>query len=169
MGIAPTIYLGLLTFNCAYALVRGGAPERIGVLILLTGIAASVATPKASVWRHQHVEIGLLIVDVAMLLAIVLLARRAQRYWPMWWGGLKLCAIIVHFMMLAPLLRPWSYAVASAAISFPAPLLIAIGAFRHRIRVKRYGNDPSWSEPEHWNADELLVQARADRLARDTN
>ena len=139
------IYLTLLATCCCYALLRGGAPERLGVLILVSAVVASSLTPKMHTRRFEGLEMGLLIVDTIMLIVVVALALRAQRYWPMWWAAVKLNSIGTHLLMLAPTLMPWPYSIASAAWSYPSPVLLAIGAWRHRERIRRYGSDPAWS------------------------
>lgn len=139
------IYLVLLLTCCLYASARGGTPERLAVGLLATAIVASHFAPHAGPIRFRQMEFGLLMVDTGMFLAITALALKAQRYWPMWLAAAKLNTVITHLLMLAPALMPWSYAVANAAWSYPTPLLIAIGAIRHRQRLKRYGADPAWS------------------------
>lgn len=139
------IYLAVLVLCSAYALMRGGAPERLGVAILLGAIVASHFAPPSGVLRFAQLETGLLLVDAAMLFCVVVLALRAQRYWPMWMAAILLDTVITHLLMLSPPLMPWSYSVMVAAWSYPHPLLLAAGAWRHRKRIHRYGTDPAWS------------------------
>ncbi|MBB4840016.1 hypothetical protein HNP52_003108 [Sphingomonas kyeonggiensis] len=139
------IYLALLVSCCLYALARGGTPERAAVGILVSAVAASAFTPSTGAHRFFQLEMGMLTVDTCLFLAMTVLALKAQRYWPMWLAAVKLNTVITHLLILSPSLMPWSYAVANAAWSYPSPLLIAIGAVRHRQRLKLYGADPAWS------------------------
>lgn len=139
------IYLLLLVSCSLYGLARGGAPERIGVALLLSAVVASSLTPLMTSTRFQGIEIGLLIVDSLLFVAVTVLALRANRYWTMWWAAVKLNTIITHLLMLTPAVMPWPYAVGNALWSYPSPLLIAIGALRHRRRLRRTGADPAWS------------------------
>jgi len=141
------VYLGLLVTCCVFALWRGGAPERLGVAILVAAIVASSFVPAAGTHRFYQMESGLLAVDSAMLVAVTLLALFAQRYWPMWLAAVNVNIVVTHLLMLDPRLMPWSYAVANAAWSYPIPVLLAAGAWRHRQRIARYGSDPAWSQP----------------------
>jgi hypothetical protein len=112
-----------------------GRPERVAQKIL------------AEIKRHKipgHVGVADT-VDAAMLLCVVVLALRAQRYWPMWMAAILLDTVVTHLLMLSPPLMPWSYSVMVAAWSYPHPLLLAAGAWRHRKRIHRYGTDPAWS------------------------
>lgn len=139
------VYLAMVTLCCGYALARGGVPERIGVAILIAAILGSALVPAASEPRFRGFEWGVAAVDAAMLLALVALALRAQRYWPMWMAAVLVATVVTHLLMLSPRLMPWSYSVAIAAWSYPNPLLLAAGAWRHRRRVRIYGDDPPWS------------------------
>ncbi|SOB80710.1 hypothetical protein SAMN06297144_1200 [Sphingomonas guangdongensis] len=139
------IYLLLLSTCCAYALTRGGSPERVGVAILLAAIVASHFVPGSATTRFSRLETGLLAVDFVMLLCVLVLALTAQRYWPMWMAAVLVNTVITHLLMLTPELMPWSYSVASAAWSYPNPLILAVGSWRHQSRIKRYGTDPAWN------------------------
>jgi hypothetical protein len=139
------VYLALLIGCCLYALARGGTPERAAVGILVSAVAATVLSPATGVHRFYQLELNLLVIDSALFIAMAALAMKAQRYWTMWLAAVKLNTVITHLLILSPSLMPWSYAVANAAWSYPSPLLIAIGAVRHRQRLKRYGVDPAWS------------------------
>lgn len=139
------IYLALLLVCCLYASARGGTPERLAVAILVAAIVVSHFVPPAGPVRFQQMEPGLLMVDAGMFLSTMLLSLKAQRYWTIWLSAVYLNIVLTHLLMLTPSLMPWSYAVANAAWNWPVPLLIAIGAARHRQRIARYGADPSWS------------------------
>jgi hypothetical protein len=139
------VYLVVLLVCSGYAVARGGLPERLAVLILAGAIVASHFAPVAGQYRFQRMETGLLAVDFGMFLCTMLLSLKAQRYWPLWLSAVYLNIVVTHLLMLAPSVMPWSYAVANAAWNYPAPLLIAIGAARHRQRLRRYGADPAWS------------------------
>ncbi|CAN5404316.1 hypothetical protein BH09PSE4_BH09PSE4_22250 [soil metagenome] len=141
------IYLTILIGCCLYSLFRGGAPERIGVGILFGAIVLSAFAPKSGPIRFQTFESGLFVVDSMMAAALILLSLRAQRYWPMWVAAIQIDVIATHLMMLSPSIMPWSYSMAMAFWSYPASILIAIGTWRHRQRLARYGEDPAWSRP----------------------
>ncbi|MET0308321.1 MAG: hypothetical protein ABW023_06400 [Sphingomonas sp.] len=130
-----------------YAGFRGGTPERIAAAILVVATLASALALGASVHRYMRTEIVTMWVDVAMTAAFLALALRAQRYWPMWVSMVQIDIVATHLVMFSPETQPWSYWAMQALWSYPAPLLLAIGTLRHRQRLKRYGDDPSWSVP----------------------
>ena len=141
----PVLFLTLLLGSCLYAAIRGGAPERIGAAILFSATLASAVTLEASRQRYIATEIPTMWVDIAMGLAFVLLALKAQRYWPMWVSMVQLVLVATHLVMFAPQTGSWAYWAVQAVGSYPAPVLLALGTFRHRLRRKRYGSDPPWS------------------------
>lgn len=144
----PAVFLTLLLGSCAYAFFRGGAPERIGAGILIAATAASALTLLASRNRYFATEISTMWVDIAMTLAFLALALRAQRYWPMWVSMVQIDMVATHLVMFSPDTQAWSYWAMQALWSYPAPILLAAGTFRHRRRIKRYGSDPSWNLPK---------------------
>ena len=141
----PALFLTLLLGSCLYAAIRGGAPERIGAAILIAATLASAATLEASRHRYFATEIPTMWVDIAMGLAFVALALRAQRYWPMWVSMVQLVIVATHLVMFAPETGSWAYWAVQAVGSYPAPVLLALGTLRHRERIKRYGSDPDWT------------------------
>lgn len=139
-------YYTLLLLCWAYALLRGGAPEKIGTSIVLVGSLLTLATVSTQARSYASVEIGVFLVDVATLLAFLVLALRAQRYWPLWLTALQLIGTAGHIVKWAdPDLMPKAYAFAAIFWSYPMLLILALGTWRHQQRLKRFNVDRSWS------------------------
>ncbi len=122
----------LLTF--AYALWRGRTDERIAAgACLLASIATRVAVSPLS-GRYSGVEVGLLIIDAAMLLAFLAIALRSDRFWPLWVAGLQLTTSLAHLFKAIDLdLLPRAYGAAAVFWSYPILLIIVIATWRgHR-------------------------------------
>lgn len=141
----PALFITLLISACLYALIRGGAPERIGAGLLFFATGASAITLTLSVDRYLETEVATMWVDVLLALGFVALALRAQRYWPMWVAMIHIDIVAFHLIMFSPETGALSYWAMQALWSYPAPILLAIGTYRHRQRVARYGDDPAWS------------------------
>jgi hypothetical protein len=132
--------------TCCYAFVRGGAPERIVAALFPAAAAISV------LWGRQISDVfakpayGLLAVDLALLLALTAVALKANRNWTMTVAAMQLIMVSVHLIrILNPdTIRP-VYTVMLALWSWPMVLLLALGTFQHRRRLKRNGRDRSWS------------------------
>jgi hypothetical protein len=140
------IYFTLLDLCWMYTLFKGGPPERIGATILALGSALTVAALSGPTTSYMSVEIGVFLVDVACLAGFLILALRAERYWPLWIAGLQLVGTAAHAVKLVdPDVIRRAYAFALVFWSYPMLLLIALGTYRHQQRVARFGADRSWS------------------------
>jgi hypothetical protein len=109
--------------------------------VALTQLAVAGATS-----RFSSVELGILAVDVVMLLGLLGLALRAERFWPIWAVAFHLISTAGHAVKVVdPAVLRWGYAFALAMWSYPMLALLAIGTWNHQRRVKRTGVDVSWS------------------------
>ena len=136
-----------LVFVCwLYAMLRGGAPEQVGVTILGVGSILTVLVVSGPSSRFGSVEVGIFLVDVAALVAFLILALRAERFWPLWITALQAIGTAGHAVkLLDPAVMRWGYAFALAVWSYPMLLLLVLGTWNHRKRLIRFGADPSWS------------------------
>lgn len=139
-------YYVLLDLCWMYALLRGGLPERIAATILAIGSTLTVAALSSLAIRFGSIEIGVFLVDVATLVGFLILALRAERYWPLWLTALQILGMAGHAVKEAdPSTIRQAYAFALAFWSYPMLLLIAVGTWRHQRRLALYGVDKSWS------------------------
>lgn len=131
---------------CAYAFVAGGAPERWTALVFAAGALATFLIPYQRHVSYHSVHAMILGVDMIVLAALVGIALRANRFWPLYVSSLHVITIAIHGVKaFQPTLVPWMYAGASAKIAYPMLVLLAIGALRHRHRLARFGSDRDWS------------------------
>jgi hypothetical protein len=136
----------LLLICCGCAFYWGGAPERIGAAIYLAGVLLTDVAASAAARRFSSVEVGILIVDVTMLVALLILALRAERFWPIWVTALQAIAAAGHAVKLVdPHVIRWAYAFVLAIWSYPMLLLLVLGTWNHQRRLARTGVDRSWS------------------------
>ncbi len=131
------IFLVLLLSVLGYALARGGRTERLGALILFVGSLLSYAALSPAAKRWADVELSVLAVDLAILVAFVILALKSDRYWPIWIASLQLIGVLAHFAKLAePAMMRTGYAFILAVWSYPMLALIAAGTWRHDRRSR---------------------------------
>ncbi|HYN45718.1 MAG TPA: hypothetical protein VES64_03410, partial [Allosphingosinicella sp.] len=78
------VFSALLISCTAYALRRGGPPEKVTAILFTLGAYYTVAALSESIPRFRSVEVEVLIVDLFLLVALVALALRADRFWPLW-------------------------------------------------------------------------------------
>ena len=150
------VLLGLCT---GYALLSGGAPERIAALLFLGATALMPFVLSGQHGRYSSVEAGALTVDAVMYVALLRVALRAERYWPIWMSAMQGVQLLGHGIgLLGYKLLNLSYAIIDHMICYPMMLLLVIGVRRHQLRVKRTGADASWSTSSTpWNPFSLRI------------
>jgi hypothetical protein len=140
------VFYVLLAFAGLYALAAGGAPERIGALIFIVATLLSTASISAGRARFVSVEIGVVAVDLVMLGALLVLALRAERFWPIWVTALHIIGTAAHAVKAVdPAVMRLGYAFAMSFWSYPMVLILVGATWCHRRRLARTGTDRSWS------------------------
>jgi hypothetical protein len=140
------LYYAILLLCAAYAVLRGGGPERAGAAIIVVGSICSTFLFSAHESRYRGVESGVFLVDVAVSVAFVVLALRANRYWPLWMTALQLIGTAEHAVkMVDSHVVRLVYAFVLAFWTYPMLLLLVLGTWRHQRRLVRFGADRSWS------------------------
>lgn len=129
-------FIALMVLCTAYALIAGGAPERIAaVLYLLSCCATYLSWLKGGRWHE--IEFGILLIDVVTFFIFCLLALRANRFWPIWASALLGLGLLGHLARsVEPDLFWWAYAVSLTIWSYPILALIALGTWSHRRRAR---------------------------------
>jgi len=155
----------LLLGSCGYAILRGGAPERITGWLLL---AATVLTPLAAhglSMRYVQAEVGIFVVDLALLAALVVVALKADRFWPLVLAAMQLDTTAVHILKMvdADLIRI-TYALMIAMWSYPMQIILAVATVRHRRRLAQFGEDRAWSLALNRMSGETFDVARYDKF-----
>lgn len=144
--VQSATYFSLVFVCWLYAMLRGGAPERIGITILAVGSVLTVVAVSGPAIRFGSLEVGIFLVDVAALLTFLFLALYAERLWPLWVAALQAIGTAAHAVKLMdPTVIRWAYAFALAFWSYPMLLIIVLGTWNHQKRLARFGVDRSWS------------------------
>ena len=130
---------------CAFALARGGAPERIAAAIFLAAALLSLAVEQPQGSRFDSVEVGVLVIDLAVLAGFLILSATANRFWPIWMAAMQGVQVLSHFAIAVnATIIPWAYWNAQTLWSYPMLGLLALATLWHLRRVKACGVDPSW-------------------------
>lgn len=158
-------FYALLLVACGYAGWRGGAPERCVAAVLVAGTIATWAV--AIGWRgawlghFRTVEHGILLVDVAMLVALAAVAARADRFWPLWLTAIHGFGVVAHgAKALAPDILPEVYKVEHAFSAYPGLILLIAATRWHRRRLAETGRDNAWSHFSQPSVPRSPVPAR---------
>ncbi|SFO06151.1 hypothetical protein [Sphingomonas sp. OK281] len=132
-----------------YALLRGGAPERLtGLALLVAAVATGIVQRNIPV-LFAGLEASVMIVDLLLLAVLVAITLKADRFWIAWATALHALGTGAHFVrVLSPDVMRLVYALLSAAWSYPIVLLLVIGTLRHSRRIRAHGCDLDWSRQD---------------------
>ena len=128
-------YLGLsvVVISCGMAVKWGGVDERLASLGFI------LATLASHVWTRSDyalTETIVLMIDAALLLGLVVLALRCDRFWPMWAAAFQSVGTTVHFASMTEAGDyAWAYAVGLIFWSYPVLIALGVGTWlegRHR-------------------------------------
>ena len=140
------LFLVLMTLCCGYALLRGGAPERVAAGLQIGAFAFTISVHRLFEGAAFLVtSVGTAAIDAMLLVALITLAWRSTRFWPLWIAGWQLAAIVAHLAKLVdPAMMPAGYAIQAQIWAYPMLLATTAGAWRHHSRVVAGDIDPPW-------------------------
>lgn len=140
------VFLALLTATSGYALLRGGGPERVAAIIMLVAVVSSGFVASSYRGAFAQRETGIFLVDLAMFGAAILLALRAERFWPICMAALIGVGLQLQVLSwVAPHPHRQVYKVLHALNAYPVLFVLAVGTARHRWRLAKTGADKDWS------------------------
>lgn len=127
-----------LLAGSAIAFLFGGSLERKFIVFLLT---CSIATYLFSViFGHVSARFSITSLDVAIMVVVVLIAFRHNRYWPLWFAGFHSLTVASDLLLH---LFPRAYSAYFIAFSgfwaLPAMLAMATGTIKdHRAGISSF-------------------------------
>jgi hypothetical protein len=132
------IFVILLIVTCGYAIWRGRRDERVVAIACLVATMATRFLVSPVSIRYSNVELGLVLVDLAMLATFITIALHSQRFWPLWVAGLQLTTSMSHLLKAIDWqLLPKAYGAAVALWSYPILIILAVGTWRSHQRRNR--------------------------------
>ena len=145
----PYYFFGTLLLVSAYALTRGGAPEKIVAAFYVSAYIVGFVSTRAVDGLYVAVIGSVLIVDLCLAAALIAVSLYANRYWTMWAASLQIVAIFAHFaMLILPGVVSGAYAVTLLIWSYASLPLLLAATYRHQIRISFFGIDKNWSSRE---------------------
>jgi hypothetical protein len=133
--------VALLALAIAPAVWRGGWPERLAAGAMIAAwFGSGLVQNGMQLWGLQ---IGVMLVDVALLVVLLIIALCSNRWWPMWACGFHGLGVLLHLAALLDA-KVWGRAVFIAGTVFSVLTLLAlfVGALRET------GPRPSRARPE---------------------
>jgi hypothetical protein len=129
------IALSAVFGSSAMAWKWGGFDEKLAA----TGfVLATLASNIANQNNYNNTETGILVIDVALLVGLVILALRSDRFWPMWAAAFQLVGTMVHVASMTETGDfAWAYAVGLLFWSYPVLIALMVGTWmegRFRLR-----------------------------------
>ena len=138
-------FAGILLLVAGLAWWKGGAPERIVGALFGAAFLASVATDSPRVERYFHLETVTALIDLALLIALFVVARAANRRWTTVAASLQLLIVIAHAARAINVHQAaFIYMLMTAFWPILQMLVLLIGTILHWCRVSRHGAEPSW-------------------------
>ena len=146
MSLFVLTSLALFAAASAYALWRGGPPERFAAKIVIIWIMTDVGYhllfgPSG----FTVVDPAHLVIDGAELVAITWLALQANRIWPVWAAAAQVMTFSGHLVVMISK-SGWNYAYWAMTQLPPYIQLFALvcGVVFHARRFRRIGHYRSW-------------------------
>lgn len=129
-----------------FALRKGGEPERL-VAAILVATALLDLVNHALFGRASYFAVnpGHLVIDSWALVALLWIALRANRGWPLWACSAQIIVVIAHLSKLTDLslVRYGYFAMSQLPISIQAAALL-LGTSAHVRRTERIGRYHAW-------------------------
>ncbi|WP_339826758.1 hypothetical protein [uncultured Parasphingorhabdus sp.] len=124
-------YISLVTC-CGYAIYRGSRSEYFGAAIMIIGSILTLVVSRIFGTSWTSVEVGIFAIDIVALFALVYLAFKSDRFWPMWATAFQLLAVTIHpMMMVVPQITPWAFGTGAVFWAYPMLLALAIGSYEY--------------------------------------
>ncbi|MFL6763651.1 MAG: hypothetical protein ACJ8FO_00460 [Sphingomicrobium sp.] len=131
------IFWLVLFATCGYALWRGRRYERIAATVFIAATVVSILMRSPLHGRYYGIETSDLIIDTAVLAAVIAIALASDRFWPLWAAGLQLVDSMSHVMKAIDAdLLPHVYGAAERFWSYPILIILFIGAWRQDRRSR---------------------------------
>ena len=139
------LFLAFLLVASAYALWRGGGPERTMAAIAWTMVAADQLLHAFIPPEFATLDTGHLAIDLFGASATTALALYAHRFWPLCVAVLHMLPLLAHTSrVLDVTMQPAVYLIMQVATSWPVPLILVLATWRHQRRLMRGESEPSW-------------------------
>jgi hypothetical protein len=131
-GLLAVVFNIVMALCLLFACLKGGKPERIGVVINLGGFAATTMfrlLNRDIGWAPG--EIAILAIDACVAAAFFWLAVTTIRFWPIWAAGFAVADLFLSvFGGLLPRVTMFAYHTGLGIYAYLALGALALGALR---------------------------------------
>lgn len=130
--IIPLLFWTLTLIACGYSALAGGRDGRWAALLIVgASLLTLIAGYRDLAWGS--VQVGIVLVDTALLIGLYVLVLQSQRWWPIWMAGFHLLAVTAHIAAsLSEDFLPRIYFAAATFSAVPVPVAMVIGILLDR-------------------------------------
>jgi hypothetical protein len=145
MAFEVVLALTVLAAVAFLAVARGGPPERLAAVIIVCWIMADVVYHLVfGPSGFRRVDPVHLVLDGGELVAIVWLALRANRMWPLWAAAAQLICVSGHLALFVEPGMSQAYWAMTQLPQYIQLTALVLGAVAHARRYERIGPYRSW-------------------------
>jgi hypothetical protein len=133
------IQMAAIALVVVYCWRRGGQPERAAATVLpaIPVLDLVYHAIWGEVTTYDRINVGHVVIDVAALLAWLIIALRANRWWTLWLVSAQLVAVLAHFLRgVTSEMHPWVYAAMNRGPSWLEIALLFVGTTLYRRRSR---------------------------------
>jgi hypothetical protein len=114
---------------------RGRWPERsVAAAMIAAWLATALFQNGTQLWGPQS---SVMIIDSLLLIALLAIALKSDRWWPMWACGFHALSVVLHIAVMAdPKIWGRAYFVAGNTFSYLAMTALFVGALRTPRRAR---------------------------------
>ncbi len=126
---------------------RGGAPERLGAVVMVVMVAFQMTMEKFIPSEFNNVDISSLGTDIIGLVGFGAIALHARRMWPLWATALQIVCLGAHFSRWASItMSPVAYALIRSVPTAVILLLLLAATVRCVVARRRGQVDVPWQD-----------------------
>lgn len=146
----------VLFWLCLAAASLGAArwgewPERTVAALFFTAAAVSMAIAPVTTAKYHGVEAGVFMIDLLLLAALLAVAVRADRWWPICASSFQALAVLSHVgKAMNPDLWRYGYQLMAVWSALPTVICLAAGVLRQRDWQRTGGISPGSSMASKW-------------------
>jgi hypothetical protein len=133
--IGFVLQLFALPSLCTFAWFRGGVTERRVATALMIAVLATIAAPLVGS-KFQGPNWGVIVVDIALMIVLIVIARRSKKFWPIWAAASQLGGCLAHLpVIMNPEIPKHLYGATQPFWIWPLMTSLLIGTiYAHRQR-----------------------------------
>ena len=142
--------LAVVVLLSAWAWYRGGGPERACAATMLAMFVSSriyraFFGALGDLWTADTWYFSL---DVVVMVALLAIAMRANRFYPLLLAAFQLVAVCAHLVRsLVETISPIAYYIMYVGPSYFQLIIIGVGLWSHQRRIERHGSYRDWRRP----------------------